>query len=93
MDERGLALNPAATRDMDALVVGDALAVAIFRAVLRRRGLIDDELSSEIWLPDDALFLPSYSSKNLQVTYLDPISALTVSIALKLPKTHRFENA
>jgi hypothetical protein len=89
MDERGLALNPAATRDMDALVVGDAPAVAIFRAVLRRRGLIYDELSSEIWLPDDALFLPSYSSKNLQVTYLDPISALT-SKAIKAPEKNRF---
>ncbi len=89
MDPVGQALNPTATRDVDALVLGDMLAVNIFRAVLKSRSLVYDELSNEIWLPDTATFLPYHSSDCLSVSYLDPVSALT-SKAIKAKEKNRF---
>ncbi len=89
MDPLGQTLNPAATRDVDALVLGDMLAVNIFRAALKSTNLVYDELSKEIWLPDTATFLPYHSSEHLTVSYLDPVSALT-SKAIKAKEKNRF---
>lgn len=89
MDPIGATLNPASTRDVDALVIGDMLAVNIFREVLKSKGLVYDELSKEIWLPERATFLPFHSSEYLSVSYLDPISALT-SKAVKAKEKNRF---
>jgi hypothetical protein len=59
------------------------------RSILKSKGLVYDELSKEIWLPDNAIFIPYYSSENLTVSYLDPISALT-SKAIKAREKNRF---
>ncbi len=89
MDPVGQSLNPAATRDIDALLMGDLLAVNIFRAVINSHNLVYDELSKEIWLPEAAAFIPYHSSEHLIVSYLDSISALT-SKAIKAKEKNRY---
>jgi hypothetical protein len=89
MDPSAKDINPTATRDLDALIVGDFVAADKLRSILKSKGLVYDELSKEIWLPDNAIFIPYYSSENLTVSYLDPISALT-SKAIKAREKNRF---
>ena len=89
MDPSAKDINPTATRDLDALIVGDFVAADKLRSILKSKGLVYDELSKEIWLPDNAIFIPYYSSENLAVSYLDPISALT-SKAIKAREKNRF---
>lgn len=65
------------TRDVDALLKGRWGQTKIFREVLNEKGLTFDELSGEIWLPKDAKFIEYYDSHYVNVSYVDPISALT----------------
>jgi hypothetical protein len=89
MDPAGRSLNLAATRDLDALILGDSLATEALRGILKSNGMIYDELSMEVWLPDLAYFMPYHSTPNLVVSYLDPLSALT-SKAVKAKEKNRF---
>jgi hypothetical protein len=89
MDPVGQSLNPAATRDIDALLMGDLLAINIFRAVIQSHNLVYDELSKDIWLPEAAAFIPYHSSAHLIVSYVDSISALT-SKAVKAKEKNRY---
>lgn len=89
MDPSAKNINPTATRDLDALIIGDFVAANALRSILKSKGLVYDELSKEIWLPDNAQFIPYYNSDNLIVSYLDPISALT-SKAIKAKEKNRF---
>jgi len=47
-----------------------------------------DELSAEVWIPDEAEFITYYDSDDLSVCYLDPLSALT-SKAVKAKEKNR----
>jgi hypothetical protein len=76
------------TNDLDALVKGRSLELVIFRKVLKSNGLVLDELSSDIWIPKGASFVPYYDSSAVKVSYLDPISAL-VSKAVKAKEKNR----
>ena len=89
MDPVAKDLNPTATRDLDALIIGDSIAASVLRAILSSNGLVYDELSKEIWLPENAQFLPYYRSENLVVSYLDPISVL-ISKAIQAKEKNRF---
>lgn len=82
------ALPLAATMDIDALIKGDETARQELLIIIKTKGLVLDDLSSEIWLPKDAAFIEYYDSHLLRVTYLDPISALT-SKAVKAREKNR----
>lgn len=89
MDPIGIKLNPIATRDFDAILRGDWLAIAALRSILSANGLVYDELSEEIWLPKFSTFIPYHRSPHLEVSYLDPLSTLT-SKAIKAKEKNRF---
>ena len=58
---------------------------SILIEALKKHGLDYDDLSTEIWLPEDAKFHPYYNSANVAVERLDVIAALT-SKAIKAPE-------
>lgn len=76
------------TQDVDALLKGRWDQTKIFRDVLNSKGLTFDELSSEVWLPKEAEFIEYYDSLYVNVSYLDPISALT-SKAIKAAEKNK----
>lgn len=82
------ALPLAATMDIDALIKGDEAARQALLAIIKTKGLVLDDLSGEIWIPNDATFIEYHDSHLLRVTYLDPISTLT-SKAVKAREKNR----
>ncbi len=89
MDPTAKTLDPMATRDLDALIVGDSIALTALRSILKLNNMIYDQFSKEIWLPENSKFIPYYHTENLLVSYLDPISTLT-SKAIKAKEKNRF---
>ena len=81
-------INLFATQDVDAHVLGESFVVHTFKKLLEDRGLEFDFLSTEIWLPSDATYIPVYEGDKLRCEILDPISAL-VSKAVKAPEKNR----
>ncbi len=78
-------LFPTATKDLDGLIEGEFVTCRNeLKKVLRKYGLVYDDLSKEIWLPENATFNQIYDGQKLEVLALDPISAL-VSKAVKAP--------
>lgn len=78
-----------ATVDIDALIQGDDAARQYLINIIKLKGLVLDNLSSEIWIPDDAVFLDYYDSNLIKINYIDPISALT-SKAIKAKEKNRY---
>lgn len=76
------------TNDVDALLKGKWGETKVFRDVLKSKGLEFDELSREVWFPEDAQFIEYYDSPYVKVSYLDPISALT-SKAIKAKEKNK----
>ena len=76
------------TNDLDALLTSKWGEENLFRDILKTKGLVFDELSNEIWLPQDATFIEYYESPFVKVSYLDPISALT-SKAIKAKEKNK----
>lgn len=74
-----------ATQDVDAIIKGEWIVTSLFKRALEKRALQLDFLSSEIWLPPDAKYIPIFSGKCVECEILDPISALT-SKAIKAPQ-------
>lgn len=79
----------AATADVDALLVMDAVIKQEFRTILARRGLVYDDDSHLVWLAPGSHFARIFHSARLTVLALDPESAL-VSKAVKAPQKNRF---
>jgi hypothetical protein len=77
-----------ATRDFDALIKGDWSARTLLRIALAEFNLEYDDLSKEIWLPDDAKFIEMHDSNTLKVSYLSALDALT-SKAVKAPDKNK----
>lgn len=77
-----------ATRDFDALVKGDWNARTLLKIALAEFSLEYDDLSKEIWLPDEAKFIEIHDTNTLKVSYLRPLDALT-SKAVKAPEKNR----
>lgn len=92
MDPDASKLLPLAmTVDLDALLTGsrqESYLRTILKEILNKRGLDYDDLSSEIWLPSDAIFIKYFENHLLIVERLDPISALT-SKAIKAPEKNK----
>ena len=80
--------NLFATQDVDAHVLGESFVIQTFKKLLADRGLEFDFLSTEIWLPLDATYIPVYEGDKLRCEILDPISAL-VSKAVKAPEKNK----
>lgn len=77
-----------ATMDFDALIQGDWSARTLLKIALAKFNLEYDDLSKEIWLPDDAKFIGLYDSNTLKVSYLSAVDALT-SKAIKAPEKNK----
>ena len=77
-----------ATRDFDALIKGDWSARTLLRITLSEFNLEYDDLSGEVWLPDDATFIELHNSNTLNISYLSPVDAL-LSKAIKAPDRNK----
>ncbi len=86
--EASLKLPLVATRDFDALIKGDWSARTLLKIALAEFNLEYDDLSKEIWLPDDAKFIEIHDSNTLTVSYLSAVDALT-SKAIKAPEKNK----
>lgn len=87
-NEASKKLTLVATRDFDAILKGDWSARTILKIALSEFNLEYDDLSKEIWIPDDAIFIDLHNTKQLKVSYLSPIDALT-SKAIKAPEKNK----
>lgn len=79
----------ARTADVDALLTGDPTVRTDLKEILNKKSMTYDDLSGEVWLPDDSVFHSYYDSPQLNVSYLDAVSALT-SKAVKAKEKNRF---
>lgn len=77
-----------ATRDFDALVEGDWSARTLLKIALAEFNLEYDDLSKEIWLPDNPQFIELYNSNTLQISYLSALDTLT-SKGVKAPEKNK----
>ncbi len=78
-----------ATVDIDATVSGDSTVLQYLLQIIKQKGLRLDELSNEIWNPEDSTFLDYHNSDLIKVIYIDPVSALT-SKAIKAREKNRY---
>ncbi len=81
-------LHLAQTADLDAFLRMDAFVKEELKKLLAEAGLIYDEDSTLVWIPDEAIFEPLFALTNLTVLALDPESAL-VSKAVKAPEKNK----
>jgi len=77
-------LTLAQTADMDALLTMDQILKMELQDLLKKQGLLYDEDSHLIWIPEHAEFEALFAFMNVTVTAIDPESAL-VSKAVKAP--------
>jgi hypothetical protein len=88
-EDKNLAqINIRRTDDIDAQITGDANVGWLFRQSVKEYGLEFDDLSNEIWLPDDATFIPLKESPLFRISAVDPISAF-ISKAVKAPEKNK----
>ncbi len=81
-------LHLAQTADVDALLRMDSFVKDELKKLLAEAGLIYDEDSTLVWIPEGAKFEPLFKMTNLTVLALDPESAL-VSKAVKAPEKNK----
>ena len=81
-------ISLAATIDLDAIIEGEWIIEEELRKILKNKGLVFDELSREIWIPEGSKFLPYYESNRIKCMYLDPF-AVIVSKAVKAREKNR----
>ena len=81
-------LSLAQTADLDALLKMEHLVKEVLKELLSKRGLLYDEDSYLIWIPDGARFEAVFNLKNVLVTAIDPESA-HVSKAVKAPAKNK----
>lgn len=81
-------LHLAQTADVDAFLKMDSFVKDELKRLLREVGLVYDEDSTLVWIPEGATYVPLYSFANLTVLALDPESAL-VSKAVKAPEKNK----
>lgn len=77
-----------ATRDVDALILGERSVRTLLKMALKERNFAFDDLSTEIWIPDGATSEVLRTHDLLVCSVLDPISAL-VSKAVKAKEKNR----
>lgn len=81
-------LHLAQTADVDAFLQMDSFVKDEWKKLLSEAGLVYDEDSTLVWIPENAKFDPLFAMKNLTVLALDPESAL-VSKAVKAPEKNK----
>ena len=82
-------LDLRSTRDLDALLEGDWIVRSVLKESLNSQGLEYDDLSSEIWMPEEAICTVIHESSQLLLKAYDPLSVI-VSKAIKAPARNRF---
>jgi hypothetical protein len=81
-------LHLAKTADVDAFLQMDSFVKEELKKLLAEVGLVYDEDSTLIWIPEGAMYEPLFAMANLAVLALDPESAL-VSKAVKAPEKNK----
>ena len=81
-------LHPTATVDVDALLSCEWICKVEFKRLLQEHGYAYDELSNEIWIPQDAQFVEIFRSRFVWCDSLSPLDAL-VSKAIKAPEKNK----
>jgi hypothetical protein len=81
-------LTLAQTADMDALLIMDSVLKEELKQLLKKYGLVYDEDSYLIWIPNGAAFEALFDFKNVTVKVIDPESAV-VSKAVKAPEKNK----
>ena len=84
-DKVAATLPLAQTADVDAILLMDDVVKREFRELLAREGFVYDDDSHLVWIPPGGKFEPLFRFPLLEVTTLDPESAL-VSKAVKAPE-------
>lgn len=88
-DDKNLSkVNIRRTDDLDALLSGDQGTAWLFRKSVKECGLEFDDLSGEIWIPDNSTFIKIRENVTYRLLALDPLSAL-VSKAVKAPEKNK----
>ena len=82
-------LLPVATQDLDAIIRAEWNVQKKLEALLGLHGLVYDDLSNEIWIPEGATFICFYQSENIHCEYLDALSCL-VCKAIKAKEKNKF---
>jgi hypothetical protein len=83
-----MTLSLAQTGDLDAFLTMENVVKIEFKKLLKPLGLIYDEDSYLIWIPDDAKFSTLFDIDHVWVEVIDPESAL-VSKAIKAPEKNK----
>ena len=81
-------LNLAQTGDMDAKLRMDYFAKKKLMDLLEANGLVYDEDSHLVWIPEDAKTIDLFQFKNIEVKLVDPESAL-ISKAIHAPQKNK----
>ena len=71
-EEASKNLSLVATMDLDALLDGEWFVQKKLRDSLKSKGLEYDELSGEIWIPEEAKYITFHDSKYLRLVYPRP---------------------
>lgn len=83
--EARLKIELYATNDIDAYTNAETYVIERLSEILSKEGLHYDLLSSEIWMPEETVFLEVYSGNLVSVFRADPLHVV-VSKALMAPK-------
>jgi len=81
-------LSLALTGDLDALLKMESFTKESLKKILHQHGLVYDEDSHLVWIPDGAVFEELLVFENVIVKIIDPESAL-VSKAVKAPQKNK----
>lgn len=76
------------TDDVDAFLDGDIAGKQCFREIIKKHGLVYDELSDQIWIPPNATFSEISDSEEIFCCVLDPVFVL-LSKAIKSKEKNR----
>lgn len=87
-EKASLLLSLARTADLDALLTMNHLLKDELKKLLKKEGLLYDEDSHLIWIPEGAKFDGLFTFANVTVLAIDPESAL-VSKAVKAPEKNK----
>ncbi|OUR97376.1 hypothetical protein A9Q84_13710 [Halobacteriovorax marinus] len=87
-EEIAIQLNPVATVDLDAWVKSESSITQELKSLLSKNGLILDELSNEIWLPEEYEVEDFYISDRITCLKVKPLYLL-VSKAIKAKEKNR----
>lgn len=86
--EIAIQLSPVATADLDAWVKADHQIITQFKKLLDTEGLVLDELSNEIWLPEEYKTESFFKGERVTCLKVKPLYLL-VSKAIKAKEKNR----